>query len=77
MWRICKKIIPEIYNWRNKVGGHLAFSSTNPKEDLIKMENWFKENNVEVRIGNWSENELWIDCPSIFINFVIEILNVD
>lgn len=61
----------------NKKETHLAFSSKNPKEDLSKIENWFKENKIETKVGNWSEKELWIDCPTIFINFVIEILNTD
>ena len=61
----------------NKQETHLAFSSKNPKEDISKIENWFKEHKIETKIGSWSETELWIDCPSVFINFVIEILNTD
>ena len=61
----------------NKQETHLAFSSKNPKEELIKIENWFKDNNIATKIGQWSEKELWIDCPLMFINFVIEILDVD
>ncbi|MGE0792986.1 MAG: hypothetical protein AB7V77_02260 [Candidatus Woesearchaeota archaeon] len=60
----------------NKQETHLAFSSKNPKEDITKIENWFKENKIETKIGKWSETELWIDCPSVFINFVIEVLNI-
>lgn len=61
----------------NKQETHLAFSSKNPKEDISKIENWFKENKIETKIESWSETEFWIDCPSVFINFVIEILNTD
>lgn len=61
----------------NKQETHLAFSSKIPKKDLTKLEEWFKRNKIETKTGKWSENELWIDCPLVFINFVIEILNTD
>lgn len=62
---------------KNKQETHLAFNSKNPNEDLNRINNWFKENNIETKIGKWSDTELWIDCPSVFINFVIEILKID
>ncbi|MFT4311743.1 MAG: hypothetical protein ACMXYF_00770 [Candidatus Woesearchaeota archaeon] len=62
---------------KNKQETHLAFSSKNPKADISQIKHWFEKNNVETKIGKWSETELWIDCPSIFINFVIEILYTD
>ena len=61
----------------NKQETHLAFSSDDPKSELLKMKNWFEENDIEAKTGQWSENELWIDCPSVFINFVIEILDLN
>lgn len=62
---------------KNKQETHLAFSSKKPKNDLKKIENWFKEKKVKTKTGKWSENELWIECPSVFINFAIEILNTN
>lgn len=59
----------------NKKETHLAFSSINPKKDLATIENWFKKNNIKIKTGKWKETELWIDCPEIFINFVIEVLD--
>jgi hypothetical protein len=61
----------------NKKETHLAFSSSNPKKDLTKIQKWFTKNHINTEIGKWSEKELWIDCPSIFINFVIEVLDTN
>jgi hypothetical protein len=61
-------------NSKNKKENHLAFSSKNPKVDIEKIERWFRENNVKVKTGQWSKDELWIDCPEVFIGFVIEVL---
>ena len=61
---------------KNKKETHLAFNSENPKKDLDRINSWFKKNKIKTKIGKWSDTELWIDCPSIFINFVIEILKI-
>lgn len=58
----------------NKKETHLAFSSENPGEDFKKIESWFNSRGVKTIVGKWSQTELWIDCPAIFYNFVIEIL---
>lgn len=60
----------------NKKETHFAFSSKNPVEDLKKIRLWFEQQNIIVKTGSWSETELWLDCPEIFINFVIEILQI-
>lgn len=60
---------------KNKQETHLAFSSNDPKNDLTKVENWFKKNKIKTKSGKWSEKELWIDCPDVFLNFAIEILD--
>ncbi len=62
-------------NSQNKQETHLAFVSENIHGDLIKITDWFKERDVEIRVGQWSEREIWIDCPKIFINFAIEIFH--
>jgi hypothetical protein len=61
----------------NKKETHIAFASPNPREERVRIDEWFKEKNVKTELGEWSSTELWIDCPAIFINFVIEVLDVD
>ena len=61
----------------NKQETHLAFSSDDPKKDLNNINNWFQKNNIKTKTGKWSYTELWLDCPEIFIGFVIEILKTN
>ncbi|MFT4326522.1 MAG: hypothetical protein ACMXYK_03410 [Candidatus Woesearchaeota archaeon] len=61
---------------KNKQETHIAFSSTNPQTDLETIQKWFSDQNIITKTGSWSESELWIDCPEVFSNFVIEILDV-
>jgi hypothetical protein len=58
----------------NKKETHIAFHSEEPTKDIQKLRNWFEQRNIKVITGQWSETELWIDCPEIFINFAIEVL---
>lgn len=58
---------------KNKQEAHLAFLSENPKTDMDTVDNWFSEAGVQTNRGQWSDRELWIDLPEIFIDFVIEI----
>jgi hypothetical protein len=60
---------------KNKQEAHLAFISSKPQEDILMLERWFKEKKVKTRLGKWSDREHWIDCPDIFIDFVIEVFN--
>jgi len=62
---------------KNKKETHISFSSREPKKDIKKIENWFSQHNIKTITGQWSETELWIDCPDVFINFVIEVLKTD
>lgn len=62
-------------NSKNKVEAHFALSSDNPKKDLEKIRNWFESRDIETRIGKWSNKELWIDCPLVFVDFAIEVLD--
>jgi len=57
----------------NKQETHLAFESESPKEEVENLTKWFEEKGIKTRKGKWSDIELWIDCPDIFINFVIEV----
>ena len=58
-----------------KTNTHIAFLSDTPKEDIKKIKQWSKENNINFRQGGWSDKELWFDLPNVFINFVIEIMH--
>jgi len=60
----------------NKQETHLAFSSDKPEEEIVRMSEWFKEKGVKINTGKWGDDERWIDCPDIFLNFVIEVLKV-
>lgn len=55
---------------------HLAFSTNTPNQTLTAIANWFREHKIDVRTGAWSETELWLDCPSIFVNFAIEVFQL-
>lgn len=61
----------------NKQETHIAFHSLNPLDDLLRIKRWFNERNCRTKTGSWSKNTHWIDCPEVFINFVIEILDVN
>ena len=58
---------------KNKQEGHLAFLSDDPINDIGKIEKWFVKNNIKTRQGDWSDREQWLDCPNVFIDFVIEV----
>ena len=58
----------------NKQETHLAFKSEQPERDITSICGWFKEKDINTKTGKWSDSELWIDCPDIFLNFVIEVL---
>lgn len=58
---------------KNKQECHVAFFSENPAQGILVVEDWFKKNNAVTRLGKWSDREHWLDCPEIFIDFVIEV----
>ena len=58
-----------------KINTHLAFLSDNPKDDVLEVKSWAKNNNIKFRSGSWSDKELWFDLPDIFLNFVVEIMD--
>jgi hypothetical protein len=60
---------------KNKQEAHLAFLSASPQNDIKVLDKWFNEKKVNTRLGEWSDREHWIDCPEIFIDFVIEVFN--
>ena len=66
--------IKDSFNSENKKESHIAFSSDDPRKDLEKIESWFRDKGLDTIKGRWSDDELWIDCPSVFMDFAIEIL---
>ena len=60
---------------KEKRNSHMAFLSNDPQRDISKIEEWISKQNKKVIVGNWSDKELYFDCPEIFIDFVIEIMH--
>lgn len=54
---------------------HVALLSDNPKAVVGKVEEWAKGKGLAFRGGGWNDNELYFDLPTIFVNFVIEVLH--
>lgn len=52
---------------------HMAFADDDPQETITRLAEWFSRKGVGVKRGAWSEDELWLDCPEVFLNFVIEV----
>ncbi len=58
-----------------KKNSHIAFLSSDPQKDISMIKEWICKQNKEIKVGNWSDKELYFDCPNIFIDFVIEIMH--
>lgn len=67
----------KIIHSKNKKETHIAFSSQDPEKDVLIMGDWFNKKGVKTITGRWSDKELWIDCPEVFIDFVIEVFVSD
>ncbi len=59
-----------------KRNSHLAFLSQNPLKDIHKIQQWLDEKNIKTVTGQWSDKELYLDCPDLFVDFVIEIMHM-
>lgn len=59
-----------------KMNTHVAFFSDSPAKDVDEIEKWCNEQGIKFRRGGWSEKELWFDLPDIFVNFVVEVMNL-
>ena len=60
----------------DKCSSHIAFLSEDPQKDISRVKEWIGKQNEKIKIGQWSENELYFDCPDVFIDFVIEIMHL-
>ncbi len=59
----------------DKRNSHIAFLSSDPQRDVSMIKEWICKQNKEIYVGNWSDKELYFDCPEVFIDFVIEIMH--
>lgn len=58
-----------------KRNSHIAFISQNPREELERIKKSIKSIWLQYREWNRSDKEFYFDCPDVFIDFVIEIMN--
>ena len=62
-------------NSKNKIESHIAFASDDPAKEIAKLRASLETTHILVRTGAWSDTEHWLDCPSLFVDFVIAILD--
>lgn len=60
----------------SKISTHIAFLSKDPISDVNLIEEWAKNNRIKFLAGGWNERERWFDLPDIFVDFVVEIMDV-
>lgn len=60
---------------RNKHRSHVGFISSQPTEERDAIRKWSEDRGLTVELGQWSERELWIDLPDVFLDFVIEVMD--
>ncbi len=54
---------------------HIGFLSDDPHGDRKDLQEWLKERGHDAELGQWSDRELWLDIPGVFLDFVIELLD--
>ncbi len=59
----------------NKHGSHLDFVSSHPVQDRETIRQWSEGRGLVTELGQWSDRELWIDLPEVFLDFVIEVMD--
>ncbi len=69
---ICSEVFdPQL----NKHQSHLGFISSEPKQERDLIQRWSESRGLTVEVGQWSDRELWIDLPDVFLDFVIEVMD--
>lgn len=58
-----------------KRNSHIAFISQNPEKELEKIKKTIESMWLQYIQWSRSDKEFYFDCPDIFIDFVIEIMN--
>lgn len=58
-----------------KYNTHIAFISERPKEEVGRLKEWIQARGIKTSEGSWTEREFWLDCPEVFVDFVLEIMH--
>ena len=61
---------------KSRIRTHIAFLSKSPKTDVETVSEWAKKRKIKFVTGGWNERERWFDLPDLFVNFVIEVMDV-
>lgn len=59
----------------NKHQSHIGFISAHPLKDREAIRQWSEDRGLGTTLGQWSDRELWIDLPEVFLDFVIEVMD--
>ncbi|MBI5370164.1 hypothetical protein HZA85_03190 [Candidatus Uhrbacteria bacterium] len=54
---------------------HVAFISSDPQQEMARIEQWIKAEGKTIVTGSWSTKEHYFDCPDVFVDFVVEIMH--
>ena len=60
---------------KNKEFSHIGFVTDDPHRDRQDLRDWFKHRGHATEVGQWSDRELWLDVPDVFLDFVIEVFS--
>lgn len=58
-----------------KRNSHIAFLSDDPLADIAALKMWIEGRGKQCMQGSWSDWEHYLDCPEVFIDFVVEVMH--
>lgn len=59
----------------HRLESHIAFLSPHPAQDIDRIQTWCTEHGLSFYRNSWNDKEHYFDCPDLFVNFVIEIMD--
>ena len=62
---------------KDKRGSQIAFLSETPRADLEQIAKWVSSKGLHTVLGQWSDQEHYLDIPQAFVDFVIEAMTPD
>jgi len=65
----------KILSTKAKENSHIGFISSTPEKDIAKLKRWVERRGKKFVQGGWSDKELYFDCPEVFVDFIVEIMN--